>query len=661
VSDVSIFKPGDEASIQDNDSAVNFSLTIASVNPTSSTPVPGTITFASPATGTYTVEQNAFISNTPNVSKTVTVRAVDAFGNIASHTANETYEASAQVTVTADNTQPDPSATNVLAAGGLLCPPDPLNDCLIGGPATTGNLSQGAGSVTFVENSCPPRHVLITPSTSQSGFNTFKTGVIRFPGDWQKDSNRPSVSEITLGVSGDCITTATPEISRIVANDDCSGIAAVRFACSDAALSLNSDVGPQWVLIEPASVDVDVCCNCDSTEAGTSRDIKCGFDITNGQTCNNWNAATQTCAGSWVANTIVPDGGCTANPKRVFVQVRDRVGNVSTIPTIYTDPAVSIDNQRPDITALSMASTIDFHFYGTADGVVCDINEKGDTNSGLNAACKAWHNDKAGEGDGQTASINISATDDNAVQRLTGGAAFGELSPSHILGTPTTPADLSVSYSLDASDPNDSEAVYFGVFDSCENAKYIRVDFGRDNEPPEIPAVSGFASSIDLDIPLTSGEWYNYGNPFFSWATGSDLPAGEAFVDNSGIAFFAYGFSTDSAEMPPYQTETNSFFATGPLISGSTYYLRMFAYDNVGNAAPAESAFIYKFDNVPPSINIVSPDASAWRNAGFNVEVSVSDPAPGAGMDPDACEWRVVSNPSRNWRGPLLVAHQQGR
>ncbi len=644
VSDVSIFQIGDEVSIQDDDSAVNFSLSIANVNPIASSATPGTITLASPATGTYTVEQNAFMSNTPHVAKAVTVRAVDSFGNIASYPSNETYEASAQVTVTADNTQPDASATNVLTASGLLCPPEPLDDCAIGGPATTGNLNQGVGNVTFVENSCPPRSVLIYPSTSQAGFNTFNSAVIRFPGDWQKDSNRPSVNGITLGVSGDCITTATPEISQITANDDCSGIAAVRFACSDAALSLNSAVGPQWVLIEPAAVDVDVCCNCDSSEAGTSRDIKCGFDITNGQTCNNWNAATQTCDGSWVANTILADGGCTANPKRVYVQVRDRVGNTSIIPTIFTDPAVSIDNQRPDITALSLSSTIDFYHYGTADGLNCDLNQKGDSSSGLNSACKAWHNDKAGEGDGQVASINVSGTDDNAVQRLSGQAAFGEPAPSHVLATPVTPANLSVSYSLDATDPNDSETIYFGVYDSCENGKFIRVDFGRDNEPPEIPEVSGFASPVDLDIPLTSGEWYNYENPFFSWATGSDMPAGEAFIDNSGMAYFAFGFSTDSAEIPPYATDASSFFATGPLVSGMTYYVRMSAYDNVGNAAPPETAFVYKFDNVPPAIEILNPDASSWFNAGFNVEVSVSDPAPGAGMDPDACEWRVTSD-----------------
>ncbi|MFA6448592.1 MAG: NHL repeat-containing protein, partial [bacterium] len=621
VSDVAIFVAGDRVSIQDNDSGVISSfLTVQSVNPSGAiTPTAGTITFTSPATGTYTLAQEAYVSNTPEVSKQITVRAVDTYGNIASYAANETYEATTQLSVTADTTQPDPSDTKVIAtslAGGSL-----------GGPSTNGAISNGVGTVTFIENSCPPRRVLITPGTAAAGFTTFRTATIRFPGDINRDNVKPVASAIALNVSGSCITTSTPEISTIEGSDNCSGISGMRFACKESELA-----NAPWVSIQPSQIDLDVCCNC----TGDSRDIKCGFDVTNGQTCLNWDGTA--CLSGWISNTGDPNGGCadSAN-KTVYLQVKDRNGNQSAIPTVYTSPPVVIDNTLPAITGVSVTSNQNAYFYGSQDnGSICDANPQSQNKAGLNADCTVWFNSLAGMGAGQIPSVQLIGTDNNAITALEGDAAFGLPAQWNYASPAGTPKTLSVSYNNITAGAA-SSTVYFTDYDTCSNTIRVRVDFGQDNQAPVTPAVSGYSDS-GKTVALTSGNWYNYSNPYFEWAAVSDLPSGAA----SGLAKYTINFSTDSTATPIYDMTANNFTATGPLVAGNSYYMRFTAYDNVGNYInPASTTFVFKYDNLPPSTTIVGPAASSWHSSAFTADVTNADTG-GSGLN--VCYYRVLSN-----------------
>ena len=619
VEDVSIFQSGDTLSIQDDDSEIiSPFLTIDSVNPSYATsPIQGTVTFTSPATGTYTIAQNAFISNTTSISKSIIVRAIDSYGNIASEPSNSTFEASTQITCTADTTQPDPSDTKVTAT-------DLNNPSVLGNPAVTGDLSYGDASITYTENSCPPRRVLIEPTTSAAGFTTFESAIIRFPGDISKDTSPPVSSAISFGVTGSCITSGTPELNVIEGEDDCSGIAGMRFACSEDEL----DTAP-WVTVQPAQVELDLCCNCN----GDARDIGCGFDVINGLTCLDWDGTT--CTSGWISNTGDPDAGCGDSAlKTVYVQLKDKNGNISVLPAQYTDPPVIIDNELPAISSVAVYSNSEAYFYGSSDdGALCNADPQQEDTTGLSADCKVWFNNLAGEGDGQITTIEIGATDNNAIGALEGDAGFGLTARWDYLATPVSPAALTVSYdNISAGDA--SESLYFTVYDTCSNTMRVRVDFDKDNEDPDAPAVSGYDTGAAV-ISIASGTWYNYTNPYFEWAATSDLPSGVAFVDNAGMAEFKYSFTTNAGEVPTIATSATSFTSTATLTSGYSYYLRMAGYDNVYNfTAPASTTFIYKFDNTPPD----NPAVSAYDTSLKAISLTDS-------------EWYSYTNPYFEWAG----------
>lgn len=616
VDDVSIFRAGDTVSIQDSDSEIiSPLLTIASTSPSGATStVAGSITFTSPATGTFTVAENAFISNTPDVSKQVTVRAIDEYGNIASDAANTTFEASTEVSCTADNTQPDPSDTKVLVTG------------LIGGtnglPSTTGQLTNGAGTATFIENSCPPRRVLIEPDTSVAGFTEFRDAIIRFPGDVNKDGTPPVVDNLTLNVTGTCVTSSMPEIDSISGTDDCSGVAGIRFACQESEL----DTAP-WVTIEPAQTEFDVCCNC----AGDPDDVGCGFDLVSGETCTAWDGTNCDSDGDlilneagddWIANTGDPTGGCDwSAAKTVWAQFKDKNGNISDAAS--STPEVIIDNVLPVIGAAGVRvySDSEPYFYGTADAVSCDASPQQENLAGLDYDCKVFFNNLAGEGAGQIATVEIDATDDIGVKSLEGSAAFGLAAQWDILGTATSPAYFSVAYDNisvgDASSP-----VYFTVYDTCSNTTRIRVDFEKDNFDPLAPAAYGYATD-GLDTALTSGNWYSYTNPHFTWDAATDQLTGVPFVDNSAVTNYKYVFSTNNPDIYAnliYATSGQSFTATGPLTTGNSYYVNISPHDNVSNYTSPASVFEYKFDSSAPD-NPATP-VNGWDDSGKATAIS---------------------------------------
>jgi hypothetical protein len=116
---------------------------------------------------------------------------------------------------------------------------------------------------------------------------------------------------------------------------------------------------------------------------------------------------------------------------------------------------------------------------------------------------------------------------------------------------------------------------------------------------------------------LTSGSWYHYTAPYFSWST----PADHAdIITPAGVAGYYVYFGTSNSADPfsagAYQTTTN-YTASG-LSNGNTYYLRISTKDNAENRSDPATLFTYKFDSTNPSnplIISVSPSGYTSVNS----------------------------------------------
>ncbi|MEX2055089.1 MAG: fibronectin type III domain-containing protein, partial [Candidatus Andersenbacteria bacterium] len=146
------------------------------------------------------------------------------------------------------------------------------------------------------------------------------------------------------------------------------------------------------------------------------------------------------------------------------------------------------------------------------------------------------------------------------------------------------------------------QAVLKGSGDQRVTLNSVTVTATSDTSPPNNPSTASGKDSVSGSVTLTSGNWYNYTAPYFSWTPPSDPPSGSGGV--SGVAGYYVYYGTDSSADPltagSFQTAAN--YTAGSMTTGQTYYLRIKAKDIAGNTnASASALFTYKFDSVAPA------------------------------------------------------------
>lgn len=97
---------------------------------------------------------------------------------------------------------------------------------------------------------------------------------------------------------------------------------------------------------------------------------------------------------------------------------------------------------------------------------------------------------------------------------------------------------------------------------------------------------------------ITSGNWYNYAGPYFSWSGASDNAGGIGI--QGYYVYFGTNTNADPATVGSLQSGTT--YTASNLQTGQTYYLRIKTRDYKGNVSgTAWAPFTYSYDNVAPS------------------------------------------------------------
>ena len=153
------------------------------------------------------------------------------------------------------------------------------------------------------------------------------------------------------------------------------------------------------------------------------------------------------------------------------------------------------------------------------------------------------------------------------------------------------------------------------------------VAYVEDSTAPDNPTntASGYSSTSASSPDLTSGNWYNYPTPKFTWDAGTDTAAPGQSA--SGVASYLVLFTTDQDAVPVSNTSDdcyaevtagNESYTVGTsnsscTLSDGTYYLRLQTKDNSGNIASAVTLFTYKYDATNPN----APSSVATSNVGY--------------------------------------------
>lgn len=154
------------------------------------------------------------------------------------------------------------------------------------------------------------------------------------------------------------------------------------------------------------------------------------------------------------------------------------------------------------------------------------------------------------------------------------------------------------------------------------------VYYHQDLVPPVNPSFLSSYATATQSSAIASATWYNYPNPNFDWPDAETASGASDTDTGSGVAGYYVYFGTNNLADPA----TDGTFATpsaftnaAPLVSGSTYYLRIRTKDNAGNASAAIwTPFTYKFDNEVPAnpvtISVNPPGYSTVNNYSFTLK-----------------------------------------
>ena len=130
------------------------------------------------------------------------------------------------------------------------------------------------------------------------------------------------------------------------------------------------------------------------------------------------------------------------------------------------------------------------------------------------------------------------------------------------------------------------------------------INYFQDSQAPTNP--SGFAAytGVGSTQTLVSESWNNFASPYFDWPEAETNGGSSDGISGAGVkgyyVYFGVGATADPVELGTLMTLSE--FTAPSLISGNTYYLRIKAADDAGNAASEVwQPFIYKYDNEKPT------------------------------------------------------------
>lgn len=168
------------------------------------------------------------------------------------------------------------------------------------------------------------------------------------------------------------------------------------------------------------------------------------------------------------------------------------------------------------------------------------------------------------------------------------------------------------------SEPNlrktDGTTDWYNVASTVAKYLQVRVTFGTDQQfSPSVQSIT-LRYYSDATAPsnpttldprsqnggsvLTTGNWYNYAAPYFSWGGAADNAGG------IGIAGYYVYFGTNAGADPVNDGafQTGATYTASNLSTTQSYYLKIKTKDHAGNTnASVWEPFIYRYDNVAPS------------------------------------------------------------
>jgi len=155
----------------------------------------------------------------------------------------------------------------------------------------------------------------------------------------------------------------------------------------------------------------------------------------------------------------------------------------------------------------------------------------------------------------------------------------------------------------------------------------MTVSYVEDTTAPQNPeAVAlGYSTSATASADLTSGNWYNYPRPKFTWEAGEDIAAEGQSA--SGIDGYHLLLTTDQNATPSAnlgdscylwaESDQRQFIVgTSPStcsLEDGVYYLRLQTKDNSGNTSNPVTLFTYKYDGSIPN----APASVSTTNVGY--------------------------------------------
>ncbi len=146
----------------------------------------------------------------------------------------------------------------------------------------------------------------------------------------------------------------------------------------------------------------------------------------------------------------------------------------------------------------------------------------------------------------------------------------------------------------------------------------LTMSYYSDDEAPTNPNSLTAKSQASGGVDITTGNWYNHSDPYFSWLGAADNEGG------IGIEGYCVYFGTDPEADPADGCipQTDTTYIASDLSTGQTYYLRIKARDYIGNtSSEAWAPFTYSLDNVAPSrpTNLASSPAVPSAANSFNI------------------------------------------
>jgi len=262
---------------------------------------------------------------------------------------------------------------------------------------------------------------------------------------------------------------------------------------------------------------------------------------------------------------------------------------------------INIDTQSVDVVAPTNPTAVNTHFYASAS-------------KATEYSTGNWGSD----GDPYITWSGASDADSGlkGYWLYLGTSAIGNpISNSGVLATASVPlfqahvgaAGAEQNIQVPASALTNGATYYLRIItqDNDLNMAAVQTNFTYKvdtTNPSTNPTTITSYSDSGKGTAITTDTWYNYTHPYFEWP--APETAGGAADTGSGIAGYYVYFGTSVNGNPvtegTYTTNPN-YTASGTLVNGQTYFLRIRSADGAANmAASSDTLFTYRYTNDSP-------------------------------------------------------------